>query len=220
MNFKMKNYTQHRESSFFSSNFRLTILPSGTESKNQRESLLLLYIFAFFHFHLIGPTFLDSSGPQVKLISVRTWFTSSCVLPLQLDVLFFRWLGATVSASRSLRTRDIVLILDDSSIHRPWAYDHAENRFIKGCRLLSSCWSDGASLVPVYFVLLFFAKEINRDQDVIKRFDNRTCDDKRRREAVCKSTELIEPILRSALAFGINAKYFGPFGFAVGSGIM
>ena len=112
--------------------------------------------------------------------------------------------------------RETVLILDDSTFHRPQSkkvellarvFDHTQNRFLKGYRLLSLCWSDGATLSPLDFALLSSAKEKNRYQGVTKRLDNRTCGARRRKEATCKSTELIGPMLQRALSSGVRAKY-------------
>ena len=48
--------------------------------------------------------------------------------------------------------------------------------------------------------------EANRYQGVTKQLDNRVCEARQRIEAVRKSTELIEPMLRRALAAGVRAK--------------
>lgn len=114
------------------------------------------------------------------------------------------------------KERDAVLIIDDTTISRPRAknvellarvFDHSQNCFLKGFRLFSLCWSDGATLVPVDFALMSSAKENNRYQGITKQLDSRTCGAKRRKEAICKSTDLIAPMLKRALASGIKAKY-------------
>jgi hypothetical protein len=112
--------------------------------------------------------------------------------------------------------RETVLILDDTSIHRPRAkkvellarlYDHCENRFLKGFRMLTLAWSDGASLVPLDFALLSSTDPCNRYQGVTKDLDRRSCGAKRRREAVTKSTALLAPMVRRALEAGGKARY-------------
>ncbi len=112
--------------------------------------------------------------------------------------------------------REHVLILDDSTLQRPRSkkvellarvFDHTQNGFLKGYRLLSLCWSDGATLAPLDFALLSSAKEKNRYQGVTKQLDNRSCGAKRRKEAICKATELIGPMLKRALAAGVQARY-------------
>lgn len=112
--------------------------------------------------------------------------------------------------------RETVLILDDTSVHRPRAkkvellarvYDHAEKKFIKGFRLLTMAWSDGASLVPIDFALLSSTNPCNRYQGVFKQLDRRTCGARRRREAVTKSTSLLAPMVQRALETGVKARY-------------
>jgi len=112
--------------------------------------------------------------------------------------------------------RETVLILDDSTVHRPRAkkvellarvFDHTESRFLKGFRLFSLCWSDGVSLAPLDFALLSSPNEKNRLQGATKQIDNRSCGAKRRREAVCKAPDLIGLMLQRALSAGIRAKY-------------
>ncbi len=112
--------------------------------------------------------------------------------------------------------RETVLILDDSTVHRPRAkkvellarvFDHTESRFLKGFRLFSLCWSDGTSLAPLDFALLSSPNKKNRLQGVTKQVDRRSCGAKRRQEATSKATALIGPMLRRALSAGIQAKY-------------
>nr|WP_235894051.1 transposase [Oceanidesulfovibrio indonesiensis] len=112
--------------------------------------------------------------------------------------------------------RETVLILDDSTLQRPRSkkvellarvFDHTQNSFLKGYRLLSLCWSDGATLAPLDFALLSSAKEKNRYQGVTKLLDSRTCGARRRKEAICKATELIGPMLKRALTAGVQARY-------------
>lgn len=112
--------------------------------------------------------------------------------------------------------RESVLILDDTSIERPRAkkvellarvFDHCEGRFLKGFRMLTLAWSDGASLLPLDFALLSSADPCNRYQNVTKTVDRRSCGAMRRREATMKSTALLVPMLRRALAAGVKARY-------------
>jgi hypothetical protein len=114
------------------------------------------------------------------------------------------------------KNRESVLILDDTAIERPRAkkvellariYDHCENRFLKGFRMMTLAWSDGASLVPLDFALLSSADPSNRYQGATKNLDRRSCGATRRREATTKSTALLVPMLRRALASGVKARY-------------
>ena len=112
--------------------------------------------------------------------------------------------------------RETVLILDDSTLHRPRSkkvellarvFDHSTGRFLKGFRLLGLCWSDGTSLIPLDFALLSSPNANNRLQEATDLIDKRTCGAKRRQEAVTKCPELIAPMLKRARNAGIEAKY-------------
>jgi hypothetical protein len=112
--------------------------------------------------------------------------------------------------------RESVLILDDTSIERPRAkkvellarvFDHCEGRFLKGFRMLTLAWSDGASLVPLDFALLSSSDPCNRYQNATKAVDRRSCGAMRRREATTKSTALLVPMLNRALTAGAKARY-------------
>ena len=186
------------------------------KSKGVPSPTILLCIFSLPFYRLNIFRYFQTTGETDFGKDVVYEFMRSCHFSWRRFLLQLAGRVCILLQELTSRKRDTVLIIDDSSIHRPRAkkvellarvFDHTESRFIKGFRLLSICWSDGASLVPVDFALLSSAKEKNRYQDVTKRLDSRTCGAKRRREAVCKSTELIEPMLRRALASGIKAKY-------------
>ena len=70
------------------------------------------------------------------------------------------------------------MIIDDSTLGRlrskkvellARVFDHCENKFLKGYRMLSVCWSDGASFLPLDFALLSSANEKNRIQGITKK---------------------------------------------------
>ena len=112
--------------------------------------------------------------------------------------------------------REDVLILDDTPYDRSRSKevellsrvrDHSLKRYIKGFRMLTLGWSDGASFVPIDHVVLSSTKKKNRIQGITKEMDRRTCGARRRQEALCKSTDLIVPMIRRALGLFIQAKY-------------
>ncbi|MGO9568092.1 MAG: transposase, partial [Desulfomonilaceae bacterium] len=112
--------------------------------------------------------------------------------------------------------REDVLILDDTPYDRSRSKevellsrvrDHGSKRYLKGFRMLTLGWSDGASFVPVDHVVLSSTKKKNRIQGITKEMDRRTCGARRRQEALCKSTDLIVPMIRRALGILIHAKY-------------
>lgn len=109
-----------------------------------------------------------------------------------------------------------VLVFDDSPYDRSRSkkvellsrvFDHTVNRYIKGFRMLTLGWSDGNSFLGLDFALLSSKEKKNRYTEITKNLDKRTCGYKRRKEAMTKSTQLMEPMLKRALAMGIKAKY-------------
>ena len=112
--------------------------------------------------------------------------------------------------------REKVLIFDDSTYDRSrskvvellaWIYDHNSGRSLKGFKLLTLGWSDGNSFLPLDFVLCSSARASKRIQGITKELDKRTCGYKRRFEAVTKSTEHLEIMVKRVLRLGIRADY-------------
>lgn len=112
--------------------------------------------------------------------------------------------------------REQVLIIDDSTYDRSRSkfvellariFDHNSREYLNGFKLLTIGWSDGVSFLPLDFVLRSSAEVKNRIQGVTKELDKRTCGYRRRLEAMIKSTELVEDMLKRALAFGIRTDY-------------
>jgi hypothetical protein len=112
--------------------------------------------------------------------------------------------------------REDVLILDDTSHQRKRSkkvellakvYDHVAHKYFKGFRIMSLCWSDGNSLIPLDFALLSSSKTENRYQGMNENIDKRSCGYKRRKEAISKSTDLIVPMLKRLFKSGIKAKH-------------
>lgn len=112
--------------------------------------------------------------------------------------------------------REKVLIFDDSTYDRSRSkvvellariFDHNSQTYLNGFKLLTLGWSDGVSFLPLDFVLRSSAEAKNRIQEVSKVLDKRTCGYRRRQEAMTKSTELVEGMVKRVLAFGIKADY-------------
>jgi hypothetical protein len=112
--------------------------------------------------------------------------------------------------------REKVLIFDDSTYDRSrskvvellaWIYDHNSGRSLKGFKLLTLGWSDGNSFLPLDFVLCSSAKANKRLQGIRKNLDKRSCGYKRRLEAMTKSTEHLETMVKRVLRLGIRADY-------------
>ncbi len=112
--------------------------------------------------------------------------------------------------------RQSVLIIDDSTYDRSRSKlvellcrvkDHATGRYLTGFRMLTMCWSDGASCLPIDFALLSSSNAKSRLQNIRKTLDKRTCGYRRRMEAMEKSTAHLETMVKRALAAGIKANY-------------
>ena len=109
-----------------------------------------------------------------------------------------------------------VLIFDDSTYDRGRSkkvellsrvFDHTTKKYLKGFRMLTLGWSDGNSFLGIDFALLSSTKEKNRYNEINADIDKRTCGYKRRKEAITKSTELLEPMVQRAIKMGIRARY-------------
>ncbi len=112
--------------------------------------------------------------------------------------------------------RESVLIIDDSLYDRSRSkavemlcrvHDHNTGRYVKGFRMLTVCWSDGVSCLPLDFVLLSSQKAEKRLHPNEKVMDKRCCAYQRRREATQKATVHLPNMLRRILARGITARY-------------
>jgi hypothetical protein len=130
-------------------------------------------------------------------------------------LLFFAIKVSVYFSGLTDESREKVLIIDDSTWDRSRSktvellarvFDHCTRSYLKGFRILSIGWSDGASFIPLDFALLSSAKEQNRFQGITKTLDKRTCGYKRRKEAIQPSTELLEPLIKRVL-LGVKAHY-------------
>jgi hypothetical protein len=112
--------------------------------------------------------------------------------------------------------RESVLIIDDSPYDRSRSktvellsrvYDHSAGRFIRGFRMLTICWSDGVSCLPVDFALLASKQASKRFCGVRKEVDKRCCAYQRRKEATEKATTHLQNMVKRTLSAGIRAQY-------------
>jgi len=131
---------------------------------------------------------------------------------LSLPITFNPWKRFPITDEK----RERVLIFDDSTYDRSrskvvellaWIHDHTTHRNLKGFKLLTLGWSDGVNFLPVDFVLCSSAKETKRVQGITKVLDKRTCGYKRRQEAMIKSTDHLENMVKRALRKGMRADY-------------
>jgi hypothetical protein len=137
----------------------------------------------------------------------------------------FNWRRVLLSLGRRLfgvfdrltsDERESVLIIDDSPYDRSrskWVellasvWDHSTGRFLKGFRMLTICWSDGTSCLPMDFALLSSSDAKKRLCDSQKSVDKRCCAYQRRKEATQKATAHLEAMVKRILSTGVSAKY-------------
>ena len=119
-------------------------------------------------------------------------------------------------AALTSKEREKVLVIDDSTYDRSrskavellsWVFDHNSGKHLKGFKLLSLGWSDGASFVPLDFILMSSAKAKKRLQGIKGKIDKRTTGYKRRQEATIKSTAHLMDMVQRAFNLGIKADY-------------
>ncbi|MBW2559019.1 MAG: transposase [Deltaproteobacteria bacterium] len=112
--------------------------------------------------------------------------------------------------------RESVLIIDDSTYDRSRSkkvelpsrvWDHTTGRFVRGFRMLTLCWSDGVSCLPLDFTLLSSNNSTKRFREATKVVDKRCCAYKRREEATIKSTAHLGEMAKRVLSAGIDASY-------------
>jgi hypothetical protein len=109
-----------------------------------------------------------------------------------------------------------VLIADDTLYRRNRSkhvellsrvFDHTDNRYYRGFRMLTLGWSDGISFLPVSCALLASSKEKNRFVPLRTDLDRRTNGARRRREGIRKATDVLVEMVAEAIASGIQAKH-------------
>lgn len=109
-----------------------------------------------------------------------------------------------------------VLIIDDSIYSRASSkkvellakvFDHARHIYTYGFRMLTLCWSDGNTVLPVSHCLLSTENARNRIQEASAKVDARSNGNKQRKLAQMKATEVALELLKEAKAMGIPAKH-------------
>ena len=109
-----------------------------------------------------------------------------------------------------------VLIIDDSIYSRARSkkvellakvFDHARHIYTYGFRMLTLCWSDGNTVLPVSHCLLSTENARNRIQEASTKVDARSNGNKQRKLAQMKATEVALELLKEAKAMGIPAKH-------------
>ncbi|WP_438824158.1 IS4 family transposase [Bacillus sp. JJ1503] len=86
-------------------------------------------------------------------------------------------------------------------------HDYTKNRYVRGFRMLTLGWSDGNTFVPLCFSLLGFHKKSNHYVEMNDSIDKRTAGYQRRKEAIKKSSETLQALLKQALKPDAQASY-------------
>ena len=86
-------------------------------------------------------------------------------------------------------------------------FDHTDRRYYRGFRMLILGWSDGISFLPVSCALLASSKEKNRLVPLRTDIDRRTNGARRRRESICKATDVLVEMVDQAKTSGIKARH-------------
>ena len=109
-----------------------------------------------------------------------------------------------------------VLIIDDSIYSRARSkkvellakvFDHAKHLYTYGFRMLTLCWSDGNTVLPVSHCLLSTENAKNRMQEASVSVDARSNGGRQRKIAQMKGTEVVLELLKEAKTLGIPAKH-------------
>ena len=104
-----------------------------------------------------------------------------------------------------------VLVVDDSLSERPRSkevehlatvFDHNDNEYKKGFRLLNIGFTDGYTFIPVFFSLLGSIK--NSKNVEREKWDMRTMEGKRRARSLSKGTEVMLEGLKQAVSLGVR----------------
>ena len=109
-----------------------------------------------------------------------------------------------------------VLIADDTLYRRNRSkhvellsrvFDHSDNRYYRGFRMLTLGWSDGISFLPVSCALLASSKEKNRLVPLRTDLDRRTNGARRRQEGIRKATDVLVEMVAETMENGIQASH-------------
>lgn len=183
----------------------------GFAAKDIFFSLYSLPFFGndFFHDLVENKNCLFGKDAVYEFLKSETfnWRKFTLALAIQLVAFFDRLIN---------KHREKVLIVDDSTISRPrskmvellsWVRDHKDDKFHKGYRFLSLCWSDGNSFLPLDFSLFASVTQKSRLLGVTKNMDKRSCGYKRRMEAMTKDPDVLHSMIKRVLGMGVRAKY-------------
>lgn len=175
------------------------MIHSSIGSQAQEQICILGKIDDFFKRFRIGSTLHRCGIRKRHGHSVHSLIKTIFTLPF-IGKNFFRGIviNDEVSFDRS-RSKKVELLCR--------VLDHTSGRFVKGFRMLTVCWSDGASCLPMDFALLSSAEAKKRLCESQKTMDKRCCAWQRRKEATIKATDHLCEMVERILSAGVKAKY-------------
>ena len=110
------------------------------------------------------------------------------------------------------------LVIDDTLYARPKSkkvellanvYDHTNkgSRYTRGFRMLAIAWTDGVTLIPLFFRHLSSEKKRNRYNEINEQVDKRSCGYQARKQAISTSPKVLLEALAQIVTTGVAATH-------------
>ena len=157
-------------------------------------------------------------------VSNKAEFSKDTVYRLK-NSIHINWLRFTTMLARTVirdavenltsKERKNVFIVDDTVVARDRSSkvellarvnDHARSRYVRGFRMLTLGWSDGASFIPVNSCLLSTENKENRIVEA-RKVNEQSYGAMARKMAQTKSTDVVPQLIKQAQQAGLYAKY-------------
>jgi hypothetical protein len=106
----------------------------------------------------------------------------------------------TIFKALYAKKTELVSLVHDNS-------EKGKNKYKWGFRMLTLCWTDGVSLIPLAFRHLASSKKELIRCGSKPGLDKRSCAYRIRKEALSKSTDIVIALLKAAIKAGIRAKH-------------
>lgn len=215
-----KNVVSHKMQNFFSTYHIGQILRQANACKLTGVPVIQIVLFVFVMAFSSKSMYMEMKlHPEEVSFGKDTFyrFMKSCHTNWRkfTSLLCYRIIKQTIEPLTS-EDRLNVLIIDDSIYSRARSrkvellakvFDHAKHIYTYGFRMLTLCWSDGNTVLPVSHCLLSTENAKNRLQEASAKVDARSNGGKQRKLAQRKATEVVRELLKEAKAMGIPAKH-------------
>ena len=215
-----KNVVSHKMQNFFSTYHIGQILRQANACKLTGVPVMQIVLFVFVMAFSSKSMYMEMKlHPEEVSFGKDTFyrFMKSCHTNWRkfTSLLCYRIIKQTIEPLTS-EDRLNVLIIDDSIYSRARSrkvellarvFDHAKHIYTYGFRMLTLCWSDGNTVLPVSHCLLSTENARSRIQEASAKVDARSHGGKQRKLAQRKATEVVCELLKEAKAMGIPAKH-------------